>query len=135
MKLYSHCFIIRKKGPDNIVETIRALQATVSFENSLELELKNEYTQYIGNKINLPDKEYQIKSLPKIKGCISKLFEEHLGPYIDKEGTEMRKSVFDELKQEIKSGSLFEGDSKELGILCSATSLFRLSRFFIERLI
>ena len=71
--------------------------------------------------------------LPKIKGSISKCFDEYTHPYIEKESKDLRDPVLKELESELEKDDKFVGLSLELNILPSSTTMFRHSKYFIER--
>jgi hypothetical protein len=115
-----------------VVALVRALQATIQFENAVYKELNSEYEQYIkgGESSQNPNR---ITGIPKIKGSISKCFENYTRPYVMKEETDLREPVFKELGADLERKDKFVENTDELNIFNSSLVMFNKIKYLLER--
>lgn len=111
---------------------IRALQATINFENAMYKELKSEYEQYLKGPDSTSNVN-RISGIPKIKGSISKCFEHFTKPYVDKEEKDLREAVFKELTADLDKKDKFVETSDDLNILNSSLVMFNKIKYLIDR--
>ena len=111
---------------------VRSLQATIQFENAVYKELKSEYEQYLSGAEHAPNAN-RITGIPKIKGSISKCFENHTRPYVMKEEMDLREPIFKELLSDLEKKDKFVEHSDELNIFNSSLLMFNKIKFLLER--
>lgn len=113
-----------------VIPMIKALQHTIQFENAMYKELKNEYDQYLksDNKNN-----NKITQIPKIRGTVSKCFENYTNLYVEKEEKELLESISSELNSDLAKKSKFVQGQDELNIFNSSLIMFKKIKFLLER--
>lgn len=132
MKSFRQCQLMRRETDDSVVAMIRALQATINFENAMYKELKSEYEQYLKGTESAGNIN-RISGIPKIKGSISKCFENFTKPYVDKEEKDLRDAVFKELAVDLEKKDKFVENSDDLNILNSSLTMFNKIKYLIDR--
>lgn len=107
----------RQALSSNVDSVLKALQATLKFEQKIFKEMRKEYGRYLEggkkkeeddveeiieeaspdlmNKFHMEPtaKEFVINSLPRFKGSISNSFEQYMRPYVEKEEIELKDSI------------------------------------------
>lgn len=115
-----------------VIDLIKALQATIKFEGVAYDDLKSEYEQYISLKKE-EENPHRISIIPNIKGSISKCFERFTGPYIAKEEKDLRKAVLSELRRDLEKKDKWVVGSEDLNLLGSSMVMFNNIKFLLER--
>ena len=114
---------------------LNALRITLQFEDKIDSDLKKEYQQYMTQKTQKDKKEslYQINSLYKAKGSISRCFELFLEPYVKREEEDLSNAVMEEIQQDLADpieNTFAQGDHK---ILNSSLVMFSKMKHLILR--
>lgn len=117
-----------ENNDEAVVPMIKALQATINFENAMYKELKSEYEQYLNDKT-----AHKISGIPNIKGSISKCFENYTQPYVQKEEKDLADNIFKELNKDLEARDKFVPNNEELNILNSSLIMFNKIKFLIDR--
>ena len=121
-----------KQDKDSVIDLIKALQATLKFETSINEDLKAEYEQYFKLKTET-DNPNRIEQLPTIKGTISKCFEEYTGFYVNKEKEDLEATVLPEVKKDLERKNKVQGGSEEMEPLNSSLIMFNTIKFLLNR--
>lgn len=131
-RFYSFSLLTRKETDESVISLVRALQATIQFENAVYKELKSEYEQYIkGGENN--ESQNRITGIPQIKGSISKCFEAYTRPYVLKEEADLRDPIFKELAIDLEKKEKFIENTDELNIFNSSLIMFNKIKYLLER--
>lgn len=115
-----------------VISLIKALQATLKFETSAFEELKAEYEQYVQLKSE-SENPHRITGIPKIRGTISKCFEEFTGPYVAKEQADLEEHVTREAARDLEKKDKASGGGEELNLLNSSLVMFNKIKFLLDR--
>lgn len=75
----------------------------------------------------------RITGIPKIKGSISKCFENYTRPYVLKEEADLREPVFKELTADLERKDKFVENTDELNIFNSSLVMFNKIKYLLER--
>ncbi|CAD8075883.1 unnamed protein product [Paramecium primaurelia] len=129
---YEFCAVTRLQITDileslkdlEVAVLMKALQATLKFEQKLNDEMKKRYDEWLGKKNS---NQFAISELPKIKGAISDSFEPYLRPYIDSEERELMQHIQNILNSDKLD---VEGDLKMLN---SSMSMFAYFKQMLKR--
>ena len=114
------------------ISLIKALQSTLKFETSVFEELKAEYEQYVQLKSET-DNPHKITGIPKIKGTISKCFEEFTSPYVQKEEKDLQDHVIRDANKDLEKKNKASGGTEELNLLNSSLVMFNKIKFLLDR--
>lgn len=117
---------------EEVISLIKALQATLKFETSAYEELKAEYEQYVQLKSE-GENPHRISGIPKIRGTISKCFEEFTGPYVRKEETDLEDHVMREATKDLEKKDKATGGTEDLNLLNSSLVMFNKIKFLLDR--
>lgn len=121
-----------ESSEQNVIQLIKALQATIKFEGVAHSDLKSEYEQYISLKKE-DHNPHRISIIPNIKGSISKCFEEFTSPYIQKEEKDLRAAVLKELRADLDKKNKWTAGSEDLNLLSSSMVMFNNIKFLLDR--
>ena len=106
---------------EQIILLITALKKTISFETDMQKRLSEEFDQYLKSEI------------PKVKGAISRFFENHTQAYVDQEEKDLREAVQKELNLDLQKPEKFKESAEELNVLGSSFVLFTKVKQLLDR--
>lgn len=132
MRFCSRRKLSRRETDETVIALVRALQATIQFENAVYKELNSEYEQYIKGGESSQNQN-RITGIPKIKGSISKCFENYTRPYVLKEEADLREPIFKELTVDLERKDKFVENTDELNIFNSSLVMFNKIKYLLER--
>lgn len=87
----------------------------------MQKELQNEYEQYVGKNL----RNFAIKSIPNIRGTISKQFENFTDPYVERESKDLHEAIFKELDSDLSKKAKYTSNIDEHHILGSSIVMFK----------
>lgn len=133
-------------SPEFDVKTLmNSMKLTLQFENKIDSDLKQEYSEYIKKPESIRDSEdkdadqhkkslpFQITSLYKVRGSISGCFEDYLTPYINREESDLVKSIMENLNEDLENPVENSMETDNIKILNSSLIMFPNIKHLIKR--